>query len=867
MIRPGIRRLFRLPLRGAGLTERDLNEEMRLHLELRIEQLERQGLSTEAARAEAWRRFDRRGVARLRSGARRRNRRLRLVEWWSGLKGEVGYGLRTFSRRPFYALGVTGTLALGGAGALVGFVIAWSVWLAPMPYPDPAGLVRLYELKPLAAGVEGESRESRRQRLSPGLLADFRAHDWRTLEAVSAVWDEAPIVWRRAGEARTITRTGLSPEGFRILGMEPVMGRVPTRSNEVLLSESFWRSVAGGDRAVIGSTMQLAAATFRIVGVAPLAAYPGRSDIVMAVPEGAGDRGFRVLDAVARLRAGHTPEEAEAEVSALVAALSEIHPEHRGWGADVEVLKDDLIRPFRDIIALLNAAGLAFLLLAVVNVTGIVAARRVEGLRDRSIRLALGASEWRLLRHALMESLVLAVVGTALAILAAQWLVGPVRLILPTGIPRLDQVAVTPTLAGGGLLVGIAVGGLIGVGGYLVSRGAQPPTGAGPVWRRGRVPGRRSLVVGQVALVALILAAGTAIGHRAATLHGIDLGFEPEGVVVTSTVLDHPDRWGVVQGLLEGLRRRGVPAAAALNEPLNNEELPQVSMARQDGPGEIVYELHLTSADYFDVMGIEVIAGEVYEDERPAGRPGVVVSDAFVRSYFPPGTSAQEAVGRVLRPLPYESEGPFVVGVARSTRHAGPEAPVVPEVYVPLAHLTLGAVSLLLRAEPDRATAALDAVSGGVDPELRWTPPVPYSSRLQEWYGPVEVQLFTVTLLSALGLLLSSVGLYSFMAYRTAAGRKEIGIRKALGARDATLVRSTVASGLVLVAVGVVIGLAAWYGLLPWTSRWIDGVDGAGLVVPAAVSLVIGAACVLAMLGPALRAARVDPVRTLNVDG
>lgn len=794
---------------------------------------------------------------------------------WAGMLGDLRSGMRTLTRRPLYAVGVSGTLGLGLAAATLTFAVAWKVWLAPMPWPDPDRVVRLYEIEPpdRTNGASQENLESRRHRLSPTLLEEFRAHSWRTVDAVSAAFRGQQHQWMRDGETRRISGAALSTDGFGILGIAPMLGRLPTESErEILLSERFWRTAFGGDPNVVGSEMDLGYRPLPVVGVARLpSGFPGDVDIIRPIDFGeTEDRGFRHVEAIARVGPGHPVAAAEAEMNAFVEALAETHPEHRGWGVEVVVLADDLVRPFRGVIALLLAAGTIFLLLAGVNVMGLVAARRVEGRHDRSIRLALGASEGRLLRGSLMESLVLAGVGSMAGVLAAYWLVGPIRAMVPHDVPRLADVAVTPSLVIGALSVGAALGIVIGLAGYLVSRGAKPSVGRAPTWRAVRVG--RALVVGQVALTTLLTAGGIAVLHQVSTLRAIDLGYEPEGVSTTSTFLGearYPDpgsRWEVSRALLDGLAARGVPAALAFNAPMSGDDVPQFGMRADAESEEIVYEVHLVSGEYFSVMGIELLAGRTFGPGDRASEQAVIVSEEFVEQYFPAGTPIRSVVGRVLAPLPYETTGPTVVGVVASTRHHGPDAPVEAEVYVPLSQLSFAPVTLVVRGEPDQVAETVSAALTEVDPDLRWSPLVPYASYLKEWFAPLRLQLLMVGVLTVLGLVLASLGLYSVMAYQVAIGRQELGIRKVLGARDGRLVLGVVGRGVAMALIGALIGLGAWHQLLPYTRELVEGIDAAGYLVPLSAALVVGGSSVLATLVPAIRATRVDPVVTLRAE-
>ena len=616
--------------------------------------------------------------------------------------------LRTLVRRPLYALGVVGTLGLGVAAVALVTAVAWRVWLAPMPYPDPDKVVRLYEIEPSdpTSGGSGQMTESQRHQLSPALLEDFRAHSWRTIEAVSAMSPPAQEEWLRDGETQTVSSVYLSPDGFAVLGIVPMIGRLPTEvEREVLLSERFWRTDFGADPDVVGSPMSLGFGEALIVGVAPLpSGYPDDVDTVYMMEFDRADdaRGLRFVDAIARVGPDYSVAEAGAEANAHLSALAEIHPEHRGWQVDAVLLAETLLLPFRDAIALLLAGGTTFLLLAGVNVAGLVAARRVEDRRDRSIRLALGASERQLLLASVTESLVLALVGSLVDLLSAYWLIGPIRSMVPQDVPRLDEVAVTLPLVLGALAIGAMMGVLIGLAGYVVSRGAAPSVGRAPTWRASRVRGRRALVVGQVALTAMLTAGGVAVLHRVSTLRALDLGFDPEGVSISSAVLGNVPadvRWDLLRTILEGLEARDIAAAVAINNPMSGEDLPgPFSMQSDANSAEVFFEWHPVSADYFAVMGIEVLAGRVFgpADEASSAQ-AAVVSREFVAQYFPDGTPVESAVGRVLGPVPFGGDSrPTVIGVVESTRHSGPDVPVVPDIYVPLSQLSLPPVTLLL---------------------------------------------------------------------------------------------------------------------------------------------------------------------------
>ncbi len=749
---------------------------------------------------------------------------------WAGLVGDLRLGLRTLTRRPLYALGVAGTLGIGLAAAMITFAVAWGIWLAPMPYPEPDGVVRLYEIEPPdpTAGASRVVTEARRHLFSEGLLADFRTHQWRTIDAVAeAGWDSRPWELTLDGTPFSVSHgVFLSPEGLGILGIVPMLGRLPVvTETELVLSERFWRANFGADPDIIGSRLFAGPEySMLIVGVARLpSGYPYDVDIVGVIDRRPGDRDLRFLPVIARVRPEHSVADAQAEVNVFMAALAQTHPEHRGWSVEATVLADDLIRPFRGVIVLLLAAGTTFLLLAGVNVLGLVAARRVEGRHDRSIRRALGASEPRLLRGSLIESVLLSAVGTVAGVLGAYWLIAPIRAMVPQNVPRLGEVAVTSPLVIAALSIGLALGAVIGLAGYMVSRSAKASMGRAPMWRAVGVGGRRALVVGQVALTALLTAGGAAILHRVFTLRAIDLGFEAEGVSTTTGDLSEvPDaeREDVLRTILDRFDVRGIPAALGFNTPMNGatgaDDIPLFGISADAASEEVFYELHPVTAGYFSVMGIDVLAGRAFRPtDDGSSEKVVIVSEDFVDQYFS-RMPLQQVVGRTLEPVMLVRGPTTVVGIVRSTRHHGPDTPATPSVYVPYAQQgTVPVASLLVGGEPARLAEAVSEVLGQLTPEVRWSPLVPYTSYIREWFTPLRFQIVMIGALAGLGLLLAALGLYSLMAYQVATRSQELGIRKALGAADGKIVTGVVTSGMTMALLGGTIGLGAWYQLLP----------------------------------------------------
>ena len=797
-----------------------------------------------------------------------------------GTWGDLRYGVRVLARRPLYTFGVAGTLALGLASAAAVLVVTWRVWLAPLPFPDPDRIVRLFEVRPQE--LEGASGgqitgDGRRWRLSPPLVEDLRAHEWQTLSHVSAV-SRNNFDWRGDDGVSPVSALQVSPDLFSILGIAPRLGRTLGEDEsvaEVVLTADFWERAFGGDPGVVGSgEMILDGVSRPIVGVVDLpGVYPPSADIVIANAFDEDDlregmRGARYLDVVARVRPGRTASDAASEMDAFVKTLGETYAIHEGWGGDAETLAADLMRPYRGVLSLLLAAGLAFLALAVVNVAGLVASRRVEGLQERSVRLALGASTGRLLRHSLAESAVVGALGAVVGLIGAYWFLSPIRRLLPADLPRSQDVGLdlawSAMILGSGLTIGLFVGLL----GHLTG-GRDPDAGSlTTAGRGGSAPGlggRRFLVVGQVALTTLLVTGGTVTLREVVNLRAVETGFAPEGVRFAPLLLNQNEygtdasRLTFWRQVLDGLEARGVEAAVAVNPPMAGARMTW-GFQVDDGADEVYGEYHTVSRGYFSVMGVELVEGRLFdEDDHEASAPVVIISEDLAREHFPEGG----AVGRDIRIV---ASTRTIVGVVQSTRHFGPDQEAPPELYVPLGQdpWTLGHV-LMRTDRADLGEALVDLVEG-IDPTVTVPAVESYLTYLTDWYAPLRLRLVIVGTLAVVGMSLAGLGIYALVAYHVSSRRRELGIRMALGAPGEKLFAGVVLQGATLAAAGLLLGMGAWYVALPTIRDRIDTIAGTGVAVPLLVAALVGGLTVLATVVPARRSMSVDPVVTLKAE-
>jgi putative ABC transport system permease protein len=792
---------------------------------------------------------------------------------WTGIFGDVRQSVRLLRRKPLYTLGVTGTLAMGLASAATVLSIAWNVWLAPMPFPDPDRVVRLFELKPPDAEAAPDA-EPTRWRISPPLLEDLRATEWTTVRAVAGVarnmWD-----WDRSDRTTRLSALRVSPEAFDILGIAPLHGRVISNDEdapEVVLTEAFWERAFGSDPGMIGTgTMRLAGVEHAVVGVVRLpVGYPGSGDIIarLSFDEdqlAEGMRGARYLDVIARVDDAYSVSEASAEMDRIVEGLGRTYANHAGWGGDAATLGDELLEPYRGVLALLLAAGVVFLLLAVSNVAGLVAARTLDGRRDRAVRLALGASDRRLLRGSAAESALLSGLSATGALLGAYWLLGPIRALIPAEIPRVELVGLTPGLIVGIVVVALASGVGVGALGYVLSRGVRPSATAPGLRTTPGSRGRGAIVVGQVALTTLLSTAGVVILAQMADLRSVDLGFDPEGVVSTQVMLTggrYPTPEARLTFWRELLARgggRGVDLAVGTSPPMAGVNMPWGY--RADPTADQAFaQYHIVSPAYFRLMGIDLIEGRTFtDDDREGSAPVVIVSRHFAETNFP----GESAVGREVVVVADMKE---IVGVVETVRHFGPGSDAPEDIYAPLEQDPWPHAQIIAQGDAGAMGAALSTLVAEIDPGLGVPPLEPYERFVAQWFAAIRLQVIIVGILAAIGTVLATLGLYALVAYRVLARSREIGIRLALGATGKRMFSDVVRQGAFLAASGIVVGIAAWYLFVPSAAALFGDPVAIDPRIPVGVAFLVGVVSLVACAVPARRSVAVDPAITLRTE-
>jgi putative ABC transport system permease protein len=886
--------------------ERDLQEELALHLDLQIAEYVRRGMSLELARQEALRSFG--GVAQVQEECRR----VRAFEWLESALQDIRYGARVLLGNPGFTLVAVLTLALGiGANTAV-FSVVHSVLLRPLPYRDAERIVMLWQANP-EYGTEEDQ------------VAPIDLHAWqgesRSFERFGFLANDSPgtrnfLLERDDGVQRFRGRFA-SAGLFDVLGVEPLMGRAiqeeeyaPGADRVVVLSHGFWQRSFGGDPQVLGRALrvpELRQGDCTVVGVMPPEfRFPDDCDVWFSFsshPWHAPDRTVHDLWVIARLTPGVTLAAAQAEMDALQQRLAESHPNAPQVATHVRIvpLLDQFVGPrTRPVLWLLMATVGAVLLIACANVANLLLGRALARRREIAVRIAMGAHRARVIRQLLTESMMLAVLGGAAGVLIAlagiHWL--PLMNVNTGGgvkefrIDRFQDLEVDLSVLLFTLAVSIATSLVFGLVPALQTSRLDINASLKEEGRSSTdTPGRRrirgALLVGQIAgAMLLVVWAGLLVrGFRRAL--DVPLGLHPESVLAATVDLDVARRTftGSKQDITSQIMERalavpGVKSAGAIGElptarsganyvlhiegqpPVGGGELPPID-ARSITPG------------YFETLGVPVLAGRDITAHDTLQSPLVaLINETAARRYFPNRDPLGQRIVAAHPGYPVAHQAVReIVGVVGDVRMFGQGAEVQPEVYHSChqfppdawggSELTL---PMLFRAsgDPLRIVDDLRRAIENADGDQVLSDVRSLEVDVQATAAPQRFRTVLMSFLSGLALLLAAVGLYGVMSYAVSQRSREIGIRMALGSSPLGVLRLVIGYGVRLTVLGIVLGLiAAVAGGRVLSSVVLDipPYDPVTLVV---VTLVLLSVALLACAVPARRALAVEPMEALR---
>ncbi len=876
--------IYKLPLRlrslaRRGLVERELDEELRYHIDRQTEENVAKGMTGEEARYAALRAMG--GVEQQKEECRD----MRKTRFVDEIVQDVRYGFRGLVRNRGFAAVTVITLALGiGANTAV-FSVVNAVFLRALPYHDPDRLVFVWE----DSSFVGYPRNTP----APGNFYDWRANNTVFEEMAAGATRDFSLTGD--GEPVRLSAHVVTANAFRLLGVEPEIGRGFLDEEErdgaprvAVLSHDVWQQRYGAAADVVGREIRLDGEQFTIVGVMPPGFQlpnnrlrPADVWVPLALgPEAAANRGSHYLEVVARLKPGVTVEQAQAEMQATMERIGREYPDVAARsGAAVIPVHEQLAGDARRPLLVLLVAVAIVLMIACINVGNLMLSRAAGRRREIAVRAALGAGRWRIARQLLAENVPLAALGTAVGLAFAYWSFALLRQLIPPAMSPSTDLGLDMRVLAFTLTIAVVSSVLFSlVPAFEASKADLNEALRRASARAGVSVGgwvQSALVVGEVSLAIVLLVAASLVIQTFFLLRGQYSALQGASVVTAKTTLPrlaydtHAKRERFFSETIErvkslpGVVEAGYTNALPLDYKGDSTSFSVEGRAADPTIGNDACD-RLVSADYLKALGVPLRSGRHFTDsDGPDALPVAVVNETMARQYWP----GEDPLGKRFKIGEAEDETPWVtiVGIVADVRQNGVDAPVKAEMYFPYRQCDYIEIfapkCLAVRAsgDPSVVAAALRREIAAVDPNQ----PVSDVKTMDDILGTETAgRRLGMVLLGAfagVALLLASIGIFGVLAQLVAQKRPEIGVRLALGARPRDVVALVVARGMKLVAIGSAIGLALAFAMSRMLSSLLFGVDAYDPLTFAGVPIVLALVALVACLVPARRAASVDP--------
>jgi predicted permease len=872
--------------------EVDLDDEIRFHLDMLTAEKIRAGMPPQEAQRAA--RIELGGIEQVKEQVRE----ARLGNWLQSVLSDCRYALRQLRKSPGFTAVAVLTLALGIGVTTAIFSVVYGVLLRPLPYSDPDRIMAVFEV----------TSEGRPSRLADPNFDDFRDQN-RSFQAIAKYNENVSSVSGASQPTRT-TVAGVTPGFLRVFRVQPILGRDFDANDAkkgagptVLVSHEYWKQYLGSPRDLSQSHLKIDGAVCSVIGVLPAGfRFPADADLwVPADLDGENtSRTSHNYNAVGRLRDGVPAWQANRDISAIARRIHATSSEQGNY-----LLKDGLVIPLQDsitgkarpaLLVLLGAVGF-LLLVACANVGNLLLAQVSVRARELSVRSALGAARGRLVRQFLTEAFVLALVGGGLGVLGALAGVEGLVALAPANLPRLDTVSVSVPVLAFALLLSTAVA--AGLGAFTAARatsgdlreglmeGGRSQAGSQGSQRLGRV-----IVAAQIAITLVLVVGAGLFGRSLVKVLEVNPGFRVDGIVTMDVALpwleDPKAKAGQAHffsrlidrlGQIPGVRQVGAASGLPMNDDgglpdgnfllMTQEEMPktmQELLGGLFGQKERIgnADFCVATSDFFQVLGIPLIRGRIFDDRDGADAPHVaVISQSLARSRWP----GQDPVGHTIEFG--NMDGDFrlltIVGIVGDTHVYGLDRPPRPTVYVNLFQRPRSTMSLTMLSDGDTGSIASAAreILQELDPEI----PARFRTLADVYSASLGSRRFNVILIGFFGitaLLLATTGVFGVMAYAVSRRTREIGVRIALGAAAGDVLRMIVGQGLRPIFIGVGIGIAGALALTRTVESLLFGVTATDPLTFGGVTLLLVAAALLACYVPARRVTKVDPVVALR---
>jgi len=791
---------------------------------------------------------------------------------------DLRYAARALRHAPTYTLVAIATLALGiGANTAI-FSIVHAVALQPLPSRDPSRLVRIWE--------KNDSLRIPQFSASIPNYLSWRERA-RSFDSIGG-WRQNSATLTTGGDPQRLTRLEATASVFPLLGIQPLAGRPftagedrPGAARVALLAESVWRTRFGARADVVGSSVALDGVPHTVIGLVRDREMVVRFDVIVPLAADAAreSRSNHVFTAIGRLRDGVTLRQAQQEMDAISVQLGRDYPaDDQGWGVTMATFYDWIVpaQVRNSLYVLLACVGLV-LLIACTNLANLMLARTAVNRREQAVRLALGASRARVVRETLTESVLVAVAGGGAGVLLAAWTIPVFRAQLTAVLPRADGIALsTPVLLFAGavsVLTGVLFGALPA---YFNSRraivDALKDGGRTGAAQHGRA--RHALVVAELALATIVLAAAALLLESFVRLQKVDLGFQPARLTTAMLGLpparypDHAAGWGFYSRTLQALAASPGVEAAALSSgaPLGggNTSLGMRAVgASALGTQELQADWRMVSADYFRTMGIPLLRGRPFDDgDREGGQTAIILSQDMARRFWP----NDDPIGRSIT----SGNGKLtmtVVGVAGDVRNLNQAIDPRPTLYISTSQFLFPVMTFVVRTQGDQPIAGvIRKTVDAVDPQLAVFNVRTFDTLLETNVAQPRVTAWLFGMFAVLALALAAIGVYGVLACLVAQRTREIGVRLALGAPPSTVRRLVVAHSLRLSVTGIAIGAAAALAVGPALQSQLFAITPRDPLTLAGVCAGLLGLALMASYVPSRRATRVDPLAALRAE-
>ena len=799
------------------------------------------------------------------------------------------FALRQMGSRPGFTAVVVLTMALGiGANAAI-FSVLDAILLRPLPYNQPEQLIKVW------TRFTGIGQPNDQNWVSAPEFRDLQELN-RSFRDLAAIGSDSVNLGVK-GSPQRVVGASVSPSLFNMLGAQPLIGRAflaeeaqPGRDHEVVLSYGLWRRVFGGNPNVVGSTIDIDDVPTSVVGVMPAGfAYPDETEIWGPLAFSPGDlsedsRGSHAYEVLGRIKPGLSLAQVQSDMDRVGRTIIEQHKsypyEKYGFGIILHPLLEEMVGDVKTSLMVLMAAVGLVLLIACANIANLLLARSTERQQEMETRMALGASGWRLARQLLTESVALAFVGGFVGLAITPWVLKGLVAIAAESLPRAVHTSVDLRVLALSAVVSLATGILFGLAPALQAARKENFDGL----KSGRsTEGRRpkrlraTLVICETALSLLLVAAAGLLLRSFAQILKVDPGFRPDGVLtlrvaLPDAVYSKPEQVrGFYNELIERVQRlpRVQFAGAVSGLPLSGQggsgttTIDSQSVPMEDTTPEA--DQRVVSSDYFKAMGTSLVRGRFFEArDSDTAPPVTIVDESLAQTYWP----NQDPIGKRLHPGGRQSQAPWVtvIGVVRHVRNRTLEARSRVEVYWPENQRPSRGMTLAVLASgnPMNLAPTIQREVGAIDPDL----PVYRVRTMTEVMGDSlqrrRLALILLAVFAGLALLLAGVGIYGVTSYGVAQRQQEIGLRMALGADRGQVMRMMIRRGMGTIAVGLALGVI----LALWLTRLMSGllfaVRASDPLALGGAALLLTAAALFAIIIPARRAAKLDPMVALR---